>query len=69
MEARKPLAKMTESREPYTMRLKPSEIASVKAEALEKGIGHTTLAREWFLRGRRMARLEDLEKGDTRVTA
>jgi len=66
---RKPLAKMQESREPYTVRLKPSTIEHVKELALAKGLGHTTFARECFLRGLRMAQLEDLEKEDTRVTA
>ena len=69
MDGRKPLAKVMESKEPYMLRLKPSEIARVRALALARGVGHTTLAREFFLRGMRMAQLEELEKGDTRVTA
>lgn len=59
--SRKPLAKMQETTEPSTMRLTPSAIARVKAEALATGIGHTTGSREYGRRGRRMARLEDLE--------
>lgn len=66
---RKPLSRMAETRVPYTMRLKPCEIERAKQMALAKGIGHTTISREFFLRGMRMTQLEDLEKGDTRVTA
>jgi hypothetical protein len=71
---RRPLAKIEpprtpESREPISIRLKPSELDKLKDLALTMGLGHTTFARECLLTGLRMAYVERLMKEDTRVTA
>lgn len=51
------------------MKLKPSEIESIKARALRKGLGHTTLAREFLLMGMSMDDALERQKEYTRVTA
>lgn len=68
MNERKPLAAM-ESRVPYPIRLKPSEIDKVKARARERGIGPTTLAREFLLTGMSMDEVQEAMKEHRRVTA
>lgn len=65
---RKPAAAM-ESRESYSMKLRPSERALVQETARHRGLPHTTFARECLLTGLRMALVEDQLKGSTRVTA
>lgn len=71
---RRPLAKVEapakmEGRVPFSMKLKESEIEAVKARAARKGLGHTTLAREYFLMGMRMDDALELQQGHVRVTA
>lgn len=58
-----------ESREPYSMKLKPSEIENIKMRAARKGVGHTTLAREFLLMGMSMDDALERQKDYTRVTA
>lgn len=58
-----------EARESFAMKLKPSEIAAVRERALRKGLGHTTLAREYLLMGMSMDDAMEFQKGHARVTA
>ncbi len=67
--ARKPLANVAQSRIPFSMKLKPTEIDAVRERAAAKGIGATTLAREYLLTGMMMDDAQELLKGHTRVTA
>ena len=66
---RKPLSKVAESRGPYPLRLKATEIERLKDFALRRGLGHTTFARECLLTGLKMAQVEEMAKDDTRITA
>ena len=66
---RKPLAPAMESRLSFNVKLKPSEIEAIKIRALCKGMGHTTLAREYLLMGMSMDDAQELRKGHARVTA
>ena len=68
MPERRPLNRM-ESREARPIRLKPSEVEVLRAEALARGIGWTTFARECLLMGLTMAQAQETLKAHTRVTA
>ncbi len=65
---RRPSVRM-ESREARPIRLKPSEVELLKGEALARGIGWTTFARECLLMGLSIYRAQEDLKGHTRVTA
>jgi hypothetical protein len=58
-----------ESREARSIRLKPSEVEMLSAEAQARGIGWTTFARECLLMGLTMARAQVEMKSHTRITA
>lgn len=66
---RKPLALAGESKDVLPVRLHPSVIAGLKVRAARKGIGYTTLAREYLITGMSMDDAQELLKANTRVTA
>ena len=58
-----------ESRESRPIRLKPSEVEELKREALARGIGWTTFARECLLTGLSVEQARSFRESHTRVTA
>jgi hypothetical protein len=58
-----------ESRESRPIRLKPSEVEMLKSEALARGIGWTTFARECLLIGLSVEQARHLRESHTRITA
>jgi predicted DNA binding CopG/RHH family protein len=65
---RRPLTK-AESRESRPIRLKPSEVEELKAEAAARGIGWTTFARECLLTGLSVEQARASRLAHTRITA